>query len=148
MNIFRRSFRVSAPLDQVAKFHQDTRALRLLTPPPVIVQFHRLEPMGNDSIADFTLWVGPLPVRWVARHLQVNMPAGFVDTQERGPFDAWVHRHTFKALSESTTLVTDEVMAQPGKHPFWGLVSRMMWLQLPLMFAYRAWQTRRGLEKK
>jgi ligand-binding SRPBCC domain-containing protein len=143
---FSRRFRVNAPLSKVSAFHHDSRALRDLTPPPVFVQFHNVEPLGEGSLADFTLWLGPLPVRWAARHTEVDPRRGFTDTQERGPFKSWVHRHSFEVVDDRQTDVIDTIEAQPGDHPLWGLVSRLMWLNLPVLFAYRAWKTRRACE--
>jgi ligand-binding SRPBCC domain-containing protein len=145
MKTYKRSFEVVAPMEAVSRFHGDTRALRILNPPGLWVQFHKVEPISEGSIADFTLWLGPLPIRWMATHSDVG-PDGFSDTQTRGPFDYWHHRHQFTEISEGRTLVSDEIQAQPGKHFFWGLVSWGMWFSLPLLFAYRAWRTRNTVE--
>lgn len=146
MKDFINSFTVQAPLSSVAEFHSDTRALKRLTPPPVIVRFNSLEPLGEGSRADFTLWFGPLPIRWVAIHHEYNPLKGFVDVQESGPFEFWEHRHSFKPISDNCTEIIDEIKASPSQHPFWSLVGRFMWLNLPIMFAYRAWVTRRFVE--
>ena len=55
---FEHCFEVNAPLEAVAEFHRDARALRRLTPPPMWAQFHRVEPLGEGSKAEFTLWLG------------------------------------------------------------------------------------------
>ena len=65
-------FTIEAPLADVAAFHNDTRVLKRLTPPPILVQLHTFEPLGQVSIAEFTLWLGPLPGRWVAVQSQVD----------------------------------------------------------------------------
>ncbi|GAB4397237.1 MAG: SRPBCC family protein [Anaerolineales bacterium] len=140
MKTYRHEFTVNAPLAAVADFHHDTRALRLLTPPPIWVQFHDVQPLAENSLADFTLWMGPLPIRWVARHTEVARERGFTDTQVRGPFREWIHTHSFHPQPDGTTLVRDEIRAEPG-----GLISWGMWLTLPLLFAYRAFQTRRAV---
>ena len=70
----------------MAAFHKYTRALRQLTPPPLIVQFNDVGSLGEGSVADFTMWAGPVPVRWAAVHSQVTEQNGFVDTQKRGHF--------------------------------------------------------------
>lgn len=145
MKQFTHRTRVKAPLATVAAFHHDSRALKRLTPPPVYVQLHRVEPLGENSIADFTLWMGPLPVRWVAVHTEVDPQTGFVDRQVRGPYAYWVHRHSFEPQDAGTTDVIDEIQAEFGEG-FWGLLSRFMWLNLSLMFAYRGWVTRRAIE--
>jgi ligand-binding SRPBCC domain-containing protein len=146
MKSFTHPFQVRAPLARVAQFHQDTRALKQLTPPPLIVKFNNLQPLGEGSIADFTMWFGPLPIRWVAVHSEVDPISGFTDTQVTGPFDQWIHRHSFIALDENLTEVHDHIEAQTGKGLPKGLASRFMWFNLPLLFAYRAWRTKRALE--
>lgn len=148
MKRFTHRFQVRASLEQVAQFHRETETLKLLTPPPIFVQFHRVEPFGEGSVADFTLWMGPLPVRWQAVHSAVHPTRGFTDTQARGPFLHWQHRHTFEPLDSDTTLVVDEVQVIFGKGLLAGLVSRLMWFGLPLLFTYRAWRTRRAIARR
>jgi len=135
-------FTVNAPLSAVAAFHHDSRALRQLTPPPMWAQFHQVDPLGEGSVADFTMWMGPLPVRWTAVHSEVS-PTGFTDTQQQGPFKSWQHRHTFRKLNPWSTEVIDEIESEPGN-----LISRFMGLTLPILFAYRGWRTRHALRKE
>ena len=146
MRQYRHEFQVDAPIERVAEFHRSTKALKLLTPPPLYVQFNNLQPLFEGSVADFTLWFGPLPINWVAVHSEVNPLEGFTDTQVKGPFETWVHRHTFRSLDHNTCEVIDEIQAEPEKSLFWGILSRLMWLNLPLLFAYRAWRTRQAVE--
>lgn len=146
MKQFKHRIRVKAPLSAVAAFHRDSRALKQLTPPPVFVQMHRVEPLAENSVADFTMWMGPIPVRWVAVHTEVDPLRGFTDHQVSGPFAHWVHRHTFEPYDAATTDVIDEIQADYGKG-LSGLLSRFMWLNLPIMFAYRGLVTRRAVEK-
>jgi ligand-binding SRPBCC domain-containing protein len=148
MKKFTHLTRVSAPLEAVAAFHKDSQALRLLTPPPVFVQFHQVQPVKEGSVADFTLWFGPLPVRWVAIHSQVEKLHGFTDMQIRGPFDSWVHKHSFSVVEGGNTLITDEIQASLNKHPFWWVFGQLMWLTLPILFTYRGWAVRKFLKKK
>lgn len=147
MRQYSHRFVVQASIARVAEFHRNTRALKQLTPPPLFVSFNELQPLAEDSVADFTMWFGPLPIRWVAVHTDVEPESGFTDTQAAGPFESWVHRHSFKALDGKRTEIRDDIQAVPSRHLFWGLVSRLMWLNLPVLFAYRAWRTRRTLER-
>jgi ligand-binding SRPBCC domain-containing protein len=96
---------------------------------------------------DFTMWLGPLPVRWLARIEDVS-PTGFTDRQLRGPFQEWVHRHNFVQVDETTTAVQDEIDLSFRTHLWWRLVGLGMWLSLPLLFAYRGWKTRRLIQIK
>jgi ligand-binding SRPBCC domain-containing protein len=148
MKRFVHRFRVRASLEKVAAFHRDASVLKLLTPPPVWVKINEVQSLAENSRVDFTMWMGPVPVRWVAVHSEVDQQKGFTDKQALGPFETWIHRHSFCSLEENITEVVDEIQARPGKHPFWGLVSRLMWISLPLLFAYRGWVTRRMLERR
>jgi ligand-binding SRPBCC domain-containing protein len=148
MKTYTHNFQVRAPIERVAEFHRDTRALKQLTPPPLIVQFNEVQPLDEGSVADFTMWLGPFPIHWVASHSDVETSKGFTDTQIDGPFDHWVHRHSFASLEENLTEVKDHIQARPGKGFLRGLVSRFMWLNLPILFAYRAWRTKQAVEAK
>jgi ligand-binding SRPBCC domain-containing protein len=138
-------FVVAAPLARVAEFHRRASSMVAITPPLLIVRVHRAPAtLGSGDEMAFTLWAGPLPLHWTARIEGVS-PEGFTDRQVRGPFAAWQHRHRFERLSERETAVVDEVTAELKRHPFWWMVGALMWLGLPLLFAYRGWRTRRLL---
>ena len=139
-------FTAPAPLAAVAAFHHDASALPRLTPPPILVQLHRVEPLANGSLADFTLWFGPLPVRWVAVHSQVDPLNGFTDTQQAGPLKFWRHTHRFEALDANTTRVSEHVDYE-HRAGWRGWLSRVLYNRLALrcLFFYRAWATRRAL---
>jgi len=63
--IFTNTFWVKAPIQAVAEFHSSTTVLKRLTPFPMFVQIHNLEPLGEGLFAEFTMWFGPFPVRWL-----------------------------------------------------------------------------------
>lgn len=139
-------FTVKAPLALVADFHRRSNSMGAITPPPIRARIHSApETLQEGDRMDFTLWLGPVPVRWVAQIEQVTLH-GFVDRQLEGPFATWVHRHTFVAIDEETTAVIDEVDATFHPNWLWKLVGLGMWLGLPILFAYRGWKTRRILE--
>lgn len=145
MPTFDTSFTVPAPLERVAAFHNDTHALKKLNPPPIFAQLHRVDPLGEGSLSEFTLWIGLLPIRWRAVHSGVSLH-GFTDTQERGPLAYWKHTHSFAALDTNTTQISEQIDYQyaPGLK---GLLSRLLFGKpgLTLLFAWRAWATRRAL---
>jgi ligand-binding SRPBCC domain-containing protein len=139
---YQHRFRVDAPVAVVADFHARSASMATITPPPVVVRIQRAPARLNEGDEmEFTLWLGPLPVYWLARLEDVS-PTTFTDRQLRGPFRHWLHRHTFLALDEATTAVVDEIELSLRPHPWWGLLGLGMWLSLPLLFAYRAWKTR------
>ena len=145
MPTFETSFTVNAPLESVAAFHTDTSALKILNPPFIIVQLHRVDPMANGSISEFTLWMGPLPIRWRAIHSDVG-PNGFTDTLEVGPMASWRHTHRFEAIDKDTSQIHEHIEYEYPSG--WrGLTSRILFghLGLTALFTYRKWATRRGL---
>jgi ligand-binding SRPBCC domain-containing protein len=144
MPIFDTSFTVQAPLCAVAAFHSSTQALRQLTPPPIITQLRYIEPLGEGSRAEFTLWFGPFPVRWSAVHSQVDALHGFTDTQQSGPLATWQHTHHFTALDAHSTRVNEHIVyTYPSGWRGWRARLLFNPLALRFMFAYRAWVTRR-----
>ena len=142
---YRHAFGVRASLPEVARFHQKMESFKALNPPPIVVRLHQAadNPQDGDQMK-FTLWLGPIPVRWVAQFSQVS-PQGFTDTQIKGPFQKWIHQHRFHELNSQLTEVEDIVEVEIGINPLTP-IAIAMWLGLPLLFGYRAWQTRKILE--
>jgi ligand-binding SRPBCC domain-containing protein len=144
---FSHRFVVDAPLAEVAAFHSRSASMGAITPPPIIVQVHRAPTLlAEGDQMEFTLWLGPLPVRWLAQIEQVTL-VSFVDRQVRGPFARWDHHHLFVPLDAARTEVIDEITVVLSSHPLWKAIGLSMWLGLPLLFAYRAWATRRALRQ-
>jgi ligand-binding SRPBCC domain-containing protein len=129
----------------VVAFHQDSTGLKELSPPLMFIRLKKAEPIAEGSVVDFRMWLGPIPIDWIAVHSDVT-ENGFTDTQVSGPFTSWTHRHTFHLLDSRMAEVVDEIQAKPGRGLYWGLVSRLMWLGLPVLFAYRARVLKRKLE--
>jgi ligand-binding SRPBCC domain-containing protein len=138
MLAFDYQFHVNAPLTAVSAFHHDTRVLKTLTPPPIFAQIHHFDPLADGAIAEFTLWFGPLPVRWKAIHSDVSLN-GFTDTQLSGPLQSWRHTHSFTAVSPTVTRVHEhiEYSHHDGRR---GLLSRLLFAKPGLLFLFTARQ--------
>ena len=149
MAVFKAQAVISAPVEAVAEFHYRPGAMKRLTPPPIVVQLHRAEPLANGSRTDFTLWFGPLPFRWLAVHSRVDRRSGFTDTQQLGPLKRWVHAHHWKATGPTTTLLEDTITYEHYRG-LRGLLTRLLFAPplLAGMFAYRHWVTRRAVKKQ
>lgn len=142
---FTHEFTVAAPREKVVQFHRARHSLAAITPPPLVVQIQESpEVLSSGDELRFTLWLGPFPIRWHAA-IEAMSEAGFADRQISGPFDHWIHRHTFLASGEGLTTVRDEIEYVYRRHLLWGLVGRLFVIGLPVLFAYRAWRTRRLL---
>lgn len=146
MNQFTTSFTIPAPLSAVTAFHQDTRVLKKLTPPPLFVQIHEFGEMQEGMVAKFTMWFGPVPVYWEAVHTNIS-ENGFTDTQVIGPLKSWQHTHHFTAKGENQTHIHEAIVYE---HPAsWrGLLTRLFFSKpgLHFLFLYRKWVTRRNVK--
>jgi len=139
---FKRSFSVTAPLTDVVAFHRRSRSMAEITPPPVRVQIHRApQILREGDEMEFTLWLGFIPIHWLAR-IEDASPAGFTDLQIAGPFETWIHRHSFSPVDSNITVIQDVIQFKLRKHLFWGLLGFWMGISLPFLFRYRAWRTR------
>lgn len=148
MPIFERSFKVRAPLPEVAAFHDDPASLAAITPPPVRVTIRRFDkPVRAGSRVIFRLGVGPFGVIWDGAIAEYVDQSCFRDVQNKGPFGAWSHTHSFTAEGAGTR-VNDRVEYEP---PF-GLIGKLLdpivvRPSLAYMFNYRAKKTREILEQ-
>ena len=148
MRTFYHRFRVHATLAEVAAFHRQSASMGAITPPPVYAQIRRAPAeLGEGEEMAFTLWLGPFPVRWLAVIENVS-PIGFTDRQIEGPFHTWNHRHGFVAMNERVTDVYETVRVEFKTGVAARLIGMGMWLNLPVLFAFRGWKTRRLLEKR
>jgi len=148
MKVFTSQFQIFAPIVHVADFHRSPQALKRLMPFPIILQFHRIDPLSEQSIAEFTIWIGPFPVRWTAIHTGVNPLHGFTDIQLKGPMKLWQHTHRFTEMGENITLVQDHIQFdyRPGFRYFWTQILYAP-LMLRILFFYRFLITRHEVLK-
>ncbi|NNF54284.1 MAG: cyclase [Acidimicrobiales bacterium] len=147
MRTFDFEFIVDAPRDVVREFHHDTAVLKILTPPPTIMQVHSSEPLGEGSVSRFTIWAGPVPIRWVATHHNVD-EEGFQDVQTSGPMEHWAHTHRFVAEGESRTCVIEHIEYEHPAFPKRLLTYAIFGpLSLWALFQYRKFQTKRHCER-
>lgn len=144
MPVFEQRCLLPATMDRVIAFHEDPRALKMLTPPPVFIQVHRRDwRSATEARLEMTMWFGPLPLRWVAQHEPGPIPASFVDRMVEGPMASWVHEHRFLQGDHGVELL-DRVSYEhrPG-----AILTRILFnpLALRTLFGYRHWVTRRSL---
>lgn len=137
---------VPTTLDKMVGFHNDPRALRTLTPPPMIMQVLRDDRTAlTEGEIEFRLWFGPVPVRWLARHEPGPIESSFIDRMIDGPMAYWEHQHIFREVSGGVELLDHITLAhKPGLA---GVFSRLIFDGLPLriLFIYRHLRTRLAL---
>lgn len=144
--LFIKSSVIDTTLKAITDFHNEPRALARLTPPPIRMQLHRDDRRSlTAGEIEFTLWLGPLPIRWVARHEIGPTANSFADIQVKGPLAYWRHEHIFGEVIGGVEL-TDRITFAHRRGPI-GVLTRLAFDGLPLrvLFAFRHWRTRRAL---
>lgn len=87
---------IAAPAADVFAWHARPGAFERLVPPWEGVRLLAREGgLEDGSSAVLELRVGPVPIRWTARHRDCVPGEQFVDVQEGGPFTTWRHTHRF-----------------------------------------------------
>ena len=93
-------------LERMTDFHAQPEALRKLTPPPIFMQVHRDDRTSNtEGDLEFTLWFGPVPVRWHVQHEPGPTEHSFADRMLKGPVAYWRHEHIFEPVAEGVALI-------------------------------------------
>lgn len=104
------SVTLERPLEQVFEFFSKAENLGLLTPPWLRFTIKSSLPieMKVGALIEYRIRLYGIPMKWTSEITEWDPPHMFEDTQIRGPYRKWVHRHTFEETDEGT-VVTDEV---------------------------------------
>lgn len=132
--LLRATARIERPLEEVFGFFAAAENLERITPPRLRFRITTPTPiaMRSGALIDYRLRLNGIPFRWRTEITDWNPPsdvegissASFTDTQIRGPYHTWIHRHSFTAVAvapdgrcEATEMI-DEVRY---RLPFWPL---------------------------
>ena len=101
---------INATPERLFAFHASPGALQRLTPPWEKVKLIE----GGNSIrvgarVVLETRIGPIPLHWVAEHVEYDPPHAFADRQVSGPFKAWHHRHEFLPNGPTGSTLRDVV---------------------------------------
>jgi uncharacterized protein YbjT (DUF2867 family)/ligand-binding SRPBCC domain-containing protein len=101
---------VTGQAADVFRWHERPEALLDLLPSRRFVRIERRTGGLRDggSVA-FSIGIGPVRMRWDARHYGYIVGERFCDEQIRGPFRIWRHTHRFVAMGTEQTLYEDRV---------------------------------------
>lgn len=94
----------------VFRWHERPEALPSLLPPGGLIRIDGRTGgvRDGDSVA-LSLGLGPLRVRWLARHYGYVPDREFSDEQLRGPFKLWRHTHRVAPLGPAHCLYEDHL---------------------------------------
>lgn len=105
---------IKASPEKVFAFHELPEAINRLMPPwekSKVIQAAKSLRVGERAIIEAKIF-GVIPVRWIAEHTAYDPPRMFEDTQIKGPFKNWRHRHIVESHAEGSIL-RDEIEYEP-----------------------------------
>jgi uncharacterized protein (TIGR01777 family) len=131
------------PLETLWAWHTRPGALERLIPPwdPVRVVARTGEPndgLRNGTRVTLAVPFGPVRLRWVSEHRDVDPPHGFADEQVAGPFARWLHVHAMEADGPAASVLDDRIeFAGPAGVVGRALARRAVAARLPALLRYR-----------
>jgi ligand-binding SRPBCC domain-containing protein len=147
--VFEKRTIIKTTVEQLIAFHEDPGAMPKLAPPPIFVQIHRDDRQSlTEGELEFTLWFGPIPVRWLACHQPGPTEHSFADLMVKGPLEYWHHEHIFEPLSEGVAMIDRVTLTHKKGIP--GIITRLVFDGLPLrtLFFYRHLRTKKALTRR
>lgn len=142
--LFEKRSVMKTTVDKLMAFHNQPSALSKLTPPPIIMRKIRDNRTSlTDGELEFTMWFGPIPLRWVARHEVGPTEHSFADRQIKGPMAYWRHEHIFEVVDDKHIALVDRIVLA-HRSGIQGILTRFAFDGLPLriFFFYRHLRTR------
>lgn len=101
-----RSLFIPRPREEVFAFFSDAFNLERIT--PAFLRFHILTPspiaMQAGTLIDYELRLYGVRFQWQTRIEAFDPPSFFIDTQVRGPYRRWHHRHEFEDVLGGTQI--------------------------------------------
>lgn len=134
---FVRRTRIEAPARAVWEWHAAPGALERLVPP-----WEPVEVLGPPGIAEgqevaLRVRVGPVPLLWVSRIVDVVPGERFRDIQVKGPFARWEHTHSMVPLGADASYLEDRIVYALPFGPLGRLGKRWVRRRLARMFDWR-----------
>jgi len=113
--------------------------LQKLTPPTLNFKILTELPieMKKGTLIEYQIKLYGIPVVWKTEITKWDPPNEFEDTQLKGPYKLWRHRHIFKDLGEKTEM-TDIVKYNPKGFPFNSILNKLFVnKEINKIFSYR-----------
>ncbi len=113
MKNFKKSIEIKCSVERAFDFHKDTNNLKLITPSGISVKITSIElplKLGSEIILNVKQF-GLIRNKWHIKLTDFVQNKLITDTQIKGPFAVWKHKHIFEDKGE-TTLMTDEIEFQ------------------------------------
>lgn len=129
----------SASKKEIWDWYNSLGAFRRIMP-----EWEGIRPMNAGRLVDddetiFKVGLGPIRMKWIAKHHSVVPGESFADRMMKGPFGAWNHVHEFSTVSDDVTMISDNVEYRLPFHLLTGWSAGFTVLpRMRQMFKYRS----------
>ena len=139
MDTVTRRSRMPVPIETLWAWHTRPGALERLMPPWDAVRVvARTGGLENGTRVTLAVPFGPVRLRWVSEHRDVDPPRGFADEQIAGPFARWVHVHAMQADGPAASVLEDRIEYAGRAGPVGRAIARRaVAARLPALLRYR-----------
>lgn len=124
--------------ERVFTFFAAAENLERITPPGL--RFRVVTPlpveMRAGALIDYRLRLDGIPFGWRTLISEWDPPFAFTDTQLKGPYHTWVHKHTFDEV-DGGTLMHDEVRWRVPLWPLGSVAEPVVRRKVTRIFRYR-----------
>jgi ligand-binding SRPBCC domain-containing protein len=109
-HVLRTETRLALPQAEVFRFFAAAENLERITPPELNFRIMTPSPvvLRAGALIDYRLSLFGVPFTWRTEITEWDPPHSFVDTQLKGPYAQWIHRHWFREEG-GVTVMGDEV---------------------------------------
>ena len=149
MPLFERFTSISQERQELFEYHANPGAIDRLIPPWEKVRIERRSDslaVGSEVILRNSIF--GVPMRWHAKHTQLDAPKSFQDVQLSGPFKSWVHDHYFENGHLQNSILRDHIQFEVKFGSLGTLALPIIRSKLESMFAYRHLTTQADLTLK
>ncbi len=139
VNQFESTQFVKKNIKDVFNFFSAAENLETITPPFLCFKvLSKSTPnIQKGTIIQYKLKIHHIPVKWITHITEFEKNKYFIDSQEKGPYKKWVHRHSFEEIKNGT-LIHDQVdYIIPAGILGQMLLSRFIKNDIQCIFSYR-----------
>lgn len=99
---------IEKPIDEVFDFFTKAENLNKIIPPDLHFEMITKLPISikKGTVIDYKIKIAGIPFKWKTEITEWNPPYSFEDTQVKGPYKIWIHKHKFESKN-GFTLMTD-----------------------------------------
>ena len=107
---------INRNINEVFDFFSKADNLNKITPPALgfkIITSLPLE-MKKGTLINYKISLNGIPFNWLTEITDWNPPFSFEDTQLKGPYKMWIHKHTFEEINGMTVMKDTVNYISPG----------------------------------